>query len=639
MSPEEKIQYVKNQIDEGATISPKGPFWLFLYTVSHPDNEEWTILERSEQRRIIMKLEQERYIKNVTPDANGKGFWLEKVQKRGPRKSAPLRRSNLYSRIKSTDQLLQERELFQKALQIFGEIEPRHKYTTSTNEENDDLIQLLIDLDLVQYDWKEIEKQTHRVVGNRIIEFSFEADKIIALKDRISGKYGRVKKEALELISKDIGERYTLDKIVRVFTDAGVPETMFIHDTKWRAVFYVLSYYSTSGDEDGKGFSQLIQILEKVLHPLAFDGDESKAKETRFKYNSYLKYDKIQLPDNQFLFERRHLNRMKEIYIYSVINLHKHSDGDYLCDDASELLRKYNIGRNDYSFAIERLEKEGVITYQEKYYETDHSEGSYDGRKVDHEKLTQLINTYRGWLRYKDEIDLLTVKVLADEIRKLYNEENLLDAIATLSEGIYIKLQNNLEEILYFYLSTKDEMVLLPKDGIGLLARMFDLKYHNVDELLKRESGFFVAISTLFSEVLDSEHYKKWYDQLPQYVKKAETLSDKSELYITKSKGYFLYKGQKIENLSEDADYYKVFSILFDLLPDGYGLVSYATLEKKVCEHISKTKVMSQVKLRAFIQRNLTDMQNGFLRYAKITDPNLLKSKTGKGIEFNNQKT
>ncbi len=106
MTPEEKIQYVKKQIDEGASISPKGPFWLFLYTVGHPDNEEWTILDRSEQKRIIKKLEQDKYIKNVTLDENGKGFWLEKVQKRGSRKSTQTRRSNFYSRIKNTDQLL-----------------------------------------------------------------------------------------------------------------------------------------------------------------------------------------------------------------------------------------------------------------------------------------------------------------------------------------------------------------------------------------------------------------------------------------------------------------------------------------------------------------------------------------------------
>jgi len=520
MTPEEKIQYVKKQIDDKASISPKGVFYLRLYSVGHPDNpEEWTILTRGEQKLIIKKLQQDKYIKNVTSDEKGGGYWLEKVQKRSPRKNTPTRRSNVYSRIKNTSQLLQERELFQKVQQIFGEIEPRHKYTVPTNEENDDLVQLLIDLDLIQYDWKEIEKQTHRAIGNRIIEFSFEADKIITLKNRISGKNGCVKKEALELIAKDIGERYTLDEIVRVFTDVGVPETMFIHDTKWRAVFYVLSYYTTSGGEDGKDLEQFMKILEKVLHPLAFGGDESKAKETRVKYNSYLKYDKLELPKNQYLFEKRHLNRMKEIYIYTAISLHKHGDADYLCENADALLKKYNIGRNDYTIAIERLEKEGIVSYEEKYYEDDLSEFSYDGKKIDHEKLAELITTYKGWLRYKDKIDLLTVKVLADEIRKFYIEENLLDAIAGLSEGIYTHLDNTLEETLFYYLSAK-EKITLTINGLEALARMFDMKYHDAEKLLKLQAGFFDTISIFFRELLDEEHYAFWYEKLPQYLKK-----------------------------------------------------------------------------------------------------------------------
>lgn len=299
MKPEEKIQYVKDRIDEETTISPKGPIWYFLYSVGHPDNpDEWTILTRGEQKRIIKKLEKEKYIKNVEFDEKKNGYWLEKIKKRTPKKAPKkTKRSNLYSYIKTSNQLLQERELFEKTLKIIGDIKPKHSYKHSTYEENDDLVQLLIDLNLIEYDWKELEKQKHREIGNRIIEFSFEADKIIELKDRVSGNKGRVQKEALELISKEIGERYTFDKIVRIFTDIGVPESMFIKDTKWRAVFYILSYYTTSNDASDN--TLFLKIVERVLHPLAFDGDEEKSKETQEKYNKYLKYDNIQLKDNK----------------------------------------------------------------------------------------------------------------------------------------------------------------------------------------------------------------------------------------------------------------------------------------------------------------------------------------------------
>lgn len=549
------------------------------------------------------------------------------------------RRSYLYSRIKTKGQLVQNRELFQKVLQIVGEIEPRHKYTTPTNEENDDVIQLLIDLGLAEYDWSNLDKQTHRAIGNRIIEFSFEADRIIDLKNRVIGKNGRVKKEALDLISKDIANRYTLDEVVQVFCDVGVPESMFIHNAdEYSSVFYVLSFYSTTGDEEEHDdLKQFRKILEKVLHPLAFGGDEGKAKETRTKYNSYLKYDKVELPTNAYLFEKRHLNRIKEIYIYSVINLHRNADGDYLCDDGEKLLTKYNISRADYTIAIERLEAQDIVVYEEKFYEDEHREFSYDGRKVDHNKLAELISTYRAWLKYRDQVDLLTVKVLADELRRFYMEEDLLEAMSTLQDSMYVEVQNNLEEMLYYFLSAKVDAHMC--NGIEVLARMFDLKYHNVDSLLKLEKGFFDSIATLFSEVLDVTSYQEWFGMLPKYVKKAEVQPvEDFELYITKSNTGFLYNGRKIENLSTDADYYKVFSILFDLLPKGYGQVEYKVIEKKVRESLPKTKNMENAKLRLFIQRNLTDQSNGFLHYAKITDPNLLKAVRGKSIEFNNKR-
>ncbi len=295
MTPEEKIEYVKNSIEEKVAISPKGPVHLKLYTVTHPDNEEWTVLSVGEQKSILKKLKEEGYIKNIVMDDDGRGCWFEKVKKRSPKNVTATRRSNVYSHIKTTDQLLQERELFEKVIKIVGDIKSKHKYTIPTDEANDDLIQLLIDLQLVEYDWKEMDKQKHRAVGNRIIEFSVEADKIIALKNRVSGKGGRVRKDALELIAKDIGERFTLAQIVQMLTDVGVPESMFIHDTKWRAVLYVLSYYTTS-DTD---ITMFLKILERVVHPLAFDGSEEKAKEVQEKYSKYLKYNNILVKDNK----------------------------------------------------------------------------------------------------------------------------------------------------------------------------------------------------------------------------------------------------------------------------------------------------------------------------------------------------
>lgn len=297
MNAKEKIEYVRKNIEEEAEINPSGAFSLTLYTVT--DGEEGpTLLSISEQKKIIRKLEEEGFI-TTYPTEEDRRMWVELLRPKNP-PAKKVRRGNVYSYIKTTDDLLQHRELFQKFLTILGDfksIHPKHTYTYPTEEQNDDLIQLLIDLKVVEYDWKKMEKQTHRAVGNRLIEFTFEGSKAIELNDRITAKNGRIRKEALELIAKDIGDRFTLNKIVEIFTDIGVPESMFVHDTKWRAVFYVLSYYTTS--KEHKDTLMFLKILDRFVHPLSFGGNDEATKATEEKYNKWLKYDRFGIHDGK----------------------------------------------------------------------------------------------------------------------------------------------------------------------------------------------------------------------------------------------------------------------------------------------------------------------------------------------------
>lgn len=295
MTPKEKIEYVKQQISEVTQINPTGPVHLTLYGLTEYE-EGPDILSASEQRSIVKKLEEDGFIKSVQFDADKHGVWLEMAEKK-------TRRSNLLSYIKTKEQFLQHRNLFEKFIRIIDirEIKPKHSYVLPTEEENDDLIQLLIDLRLVEYDWDEIKKQTHRAVGNRIIEFKFKSDPILELYSRVSGKNGCVRKEALELVAKDIGERFSFNKIVQLFTDLGVPESMFIPDTKWRAVFYVLSYYATS--KSIADHKQLFKIIQELMHPLVLGGNEEKAKELQAKYQSWLKYDRVKIEDGKVYFQ------------------------------------------------------------------------------------------------------------------------------------------------------------------------------------------------------------------------------------------------------------------------------------------------------------------------------------------------
>jgi hypothetical protein len=297
MTPKEKIAFVKKYVEDTAATNPSGPFHIRLGTVIDieanggiPDDAP-VLLSRKEQWSIIQKLEEEGFIENIEPDDENGGIWLELAKPK-------TRRSNLFSYIKTTDELLQHRELSEKFLSLVkstGEMSSKGYYKIPVDEAHDDLVQLLIDLKVVDYDWNEMQKQTHRQVGNRIIELGFSGATVLALRDRVSGRGGRIKREALELVCKDIGERFTFDKIVRFCTDLGVPETMFIHDTKWRALFYVLSYYTTSSSYED--YLLGLKIVQETLHPLMFGGDDEKAKETREKYKKWLKYNRIDIDD------------------------------------------------------------------------------------------------------------------------------------------------------------------------------------------------------------------------------------------------------------------------------------------------------------------------------------------------------
>ena len=99
MTSEEKIKYVRDRINELAEISPRGPLHLFLYAVSHPDNEEWTILTRGEQWLIIRKLEEENFIKNVQFDEDKHGVWFEEVTRNENRREKPLIREQTLEHI------------------------------------------------------------------------------------------------------------------------------------------------------------------------------------------------------------------------------------------------------------------------------------------------------------------------------------------------------------------------------------------------------------------------------------------------------------------------------------------------------------------------------------------------------------
>jgi hypothetical protein len=110
--------------------------------------------------------------------------------------------------------------------------------------------------------------------------------------------------------------------------------------------------------------------------------------------------------------------------------------------------------------------------------------------------------------------------------------------------------------------------------------------------------------------------------------------------YITKKDDDFYYKGRYL-NLSKKTDYYRVFAALYAKLPEG-GEISYRDLIGEIKTRIPRMKNKSADDMRKFIQANLTDNHNGFVRYAGLpeTEDNgkpLIEVVRSVGIAFNNK--
>lgn len=111
--------------------------------------------------------------------------------------------------------------------------------------------------------------------------------------------------------------------------------------------------------------------------------------------------------------------------------------------------------------------------------------------------------------------------------------------------------------------------------------------------------------------------------------------------YITKKGDDFYYKGLHILATKKNNDYYKVFCALYAKLPDG-GEISYKDLIAEIKSRMPDQKNKTDDEMQKFIQRNLTDRGNGFMRYANIpeTEDNgkpLISVIRGSGVSFNNK--
>ncbi len=128
----------------------------------------------------------------------------------------------------------------------------------------------------------------------------------------------------------------------------------------------------------------------------------------------------------------------------------------------------------------------------------------------------------------------------------------------------------------------------------------------------------------------------------PEISKKTKITTKPVACYITKEGDDFYYNGQHILATKEGTDYYKVLSALYAKLPNG-GDITYKDLIREIRNRMPETKSKTDDEMHKLIQGNLTDRNNGFMRYANIpeTESNgkaLVSIIRGTGVRFNNKK-
>lgn len=164
----------------------------------------------------------------------------------------------------------------------------------------------------------------------------------------------------------------------------------------------------------------------------------------------------------------------------------------------------------------------------------------------------------------------------------------------------------------------------------------FSVKPHILNSVLDLPQS---KPKAFFLDINDEEFERFFSDYQEKHINETDDIE--SDFYINKKGEDFLYNG-KILEISKTALYYKIFCVLFNLLPKG-GKISYKDFIEAIQKEVQETRNYTSPRMRKLIPANLTDKSNGFLRYAGIPEvqnngKKILATERGKGIIFNNRK-
>lgn len=273
--------------------------------------------------------------------------------------------------------------------------------------------------------------------------------------------------------------------------------------------------------------------------------------------------------------------------------------------------------------------------------------------KVLRKRMIEIISSDDTFLEIKNSnaytqiIEPITSLYSSAEFLDVIWDDAVLPSIINMREDIADKdLFENQSEIhqadigLTFFLEAVKREMEIMKKYMDQRTKSF-----YVTDLPKHKEAFEKASSEpKKEEVVKHEHTHLFKNSIQE---KDIVLNHKFEdgkpstNYITKKNDDFYYKGLHILATKKNNDYYKVFCALYAKLPDG-GEISYKDLIAEIKSRMPEQKNKTDDEMQKFIQRNLTDRGNGFMRYANIpeTEDNgkpLISIIRGSGVSFNNK--
>lgn len=473
------------------------------------------------------------------------------------------------------------------------------------------------------YEWNEFTEE-HEVKSKDTFEFS--GGQIRDIFERLDGNKARVRKETLEYVSRHFGELKTGTQIVGLLSKWGVPDSLIDYpNTKWWTVFGVLCYYASSPEK--KDLDMFYKIVGEILHPLLYGGDKEKAEEACKNFNKYLEYDGLGVGYSQ---EDRGYS------VYSLLT--KEEEEEIMRESAEEDARQVDEER---AFLQKPENKERISTLRKAY-----------------QSLTNIVEVFcENPAQPNSELNAAYLKAKELALRN-YNHlsfnnprthrrlrhlhlpfENLFVA-----EKIYREQKKKLHwdsvrpemfasyggiEEVYRLASGSD---ILSEPDVQQTLNEVALLLSNTKEENRKNAE--AKQKTFVSKAPNQIVHKVEITKMPRSggVKKP-SVSDRC--WVTKSKdGTYRFEENIMHITNKDADYAKIFDVVFSLIPQG-GEVAYDSIVTACQTRGLKTD-------KKAVQRALTGKDANFFRYVEIAQrpkygiPLFEATPNGKKLKFNN---